>query len=629
MDPVTQFEALALPAGNGVGLSWANPPDADFVGMRVLRKTSAYPEGPEDPDAELIYEGEDTRCRDYGELKNDTSYHYAAYAFDDQKPRNYTAPALIVGEPAYALTTDALSLKEELYHIISEGLGNLGVDGVTVRKGFAIRPADLPAVIIMRIGEPEEQQYAGMIEGEYHDQVEGEYVNWEATERRETVSVLVISGKSSDQRDELFQQVDSILFAARDRLLYQGFKNINRQGGADEDGYIEAYDLWLYMTPIMVSGVSPIRHSFRTDEIGSVSINKVRIVGRSTAQQGRLEIGLNLDVNGWNTYGTTFFDHWKNECNVNALEYSALRWIVCPDTGFTMDDVAAVVNQAVEYGFDVVLRVGGWTHWERDHPDFHPWDDTWTPSVGGNGGWNVLALESTEEALAKMPGVRKIQIDNEPQIEIFGTYAASFPFDAQHWTKVHELWKRQYAAVKAANPDNQVISPGWCDGMQITLPQTRQGIASLEYYLRLLDLARQVPPWDILGCHFWSTSWHLEFYRRWRHAYRGIGHILKTYDSLLRERGLIMPIWITEGARSIIRTNGGFQDARTPADQRKFFVDAIAECRDIGLDITFLWFCWKNTYEDGNYALIFNDTGPNPVYYTWKAYCKAFNRRES
>ena len=277
MDPVTQFEATALPAGNSVGFSWVKPTASDFFGVRILRKTSDYPTGPEDEDAVLIYEGQDTRCRDYGDLGNGTTYYYAAYAFDNQVSRTYSAGTFVIGEPAFGLSVDALDLKEELYHIISEGLKNLGETKIAVRKAFTILPGDLPAVILLRIGEPEDQQYAGMVEDEWHDEAADEYVNWEAIERRETIEVIVISGKSSDQRDLLYQKVYSVLFAARDRLLYQGFKNPQLQGGADEDSYVEQRNLWLYVTPIMVSGVSPLRHSFRTEEIGSVTINNVRI----------------------------------------------------------------------------------------------------------------------------------------------------------------------------------------------------------------------------------------------------------------------------------------------------------------------------------------------------------------
>ncbi|MDH5753268.1 MAG: putative Ig domain-containing protein, partial [Deltaproteobacteria bacterium] len=75
--PVTGFTATA---GNGsVTLTWSNPGDAEFAGVRIVRSSDgSYPASPLDGD--LVYDGKATSHTD-STVTNETTYHYAAYAY--------------------------------------------------------------------------------------------------------------------------------------------------------------------------------------------------------------------------------------------------------------------------------------------------------------------------------------------------------------------------------------------------------------------------------------------------------------------------------------------------------------------------------------------------------------------
>ncbi|RJR27411.1 MAG: DUF1566 domain-containing protein [Desulfobacteraceae bacterium] len=68
-------------AGNGqVTLSWSNPPDSDYAGVLIRRKTGSYPTGTSD--GTEIYRGTGTSKSDTG-LANGTTYYYKAFSYDE------------------------------------------------------------------------------------------------------------------------------------------------------------------------------------------------------------------------------------------------------------------------------------------------------------------------------------------------------------------------------------------------------------------------------------------------------------------------------------------------------------------------------------------------------------------
>ena len=81
--PISNFQANG--DNQKVWLSWANPTDTDFVGVRILRKTEGYPSSP--TDGVLVYSGGGTIHVDTG-LINGVTYYYRAFSFDWDKNYN-------------------------------------------------------------------------------------------------------------------------------------------------------------------------------------------------------------------------------------------------------------------------------------------------------------------------------------------------------------------------------------------------------------------------------------------------------------------------------------------------------------------------------------------------------------
>jgi hypothetical protein len=78
--PPGNVSSLTATPGNGqVSLSWVNPADADFAGVKVLRKTGNYPSSP--TDGTVVYSGTGTSTTDTG-LANGTPYYYKAFSYD-------------------------------------------------------------------------------------------------------------------------------------------------------------------------------------------------------------------------------------------------------------------------------------------------------------------------------------------------------------------------------------------------------------------------------------------------------------------------------------------------------------------------------------------------------------------
>lgn len=84
-------QATGFSAGDGENaqstLSWVNPTDLDFKGIRVLKRSDGtYPTGPNDPLAQNIFEDFvdpiATNYTDTGPLTNGSTYHYAVFTQD-------------------------------------------------------------------------------------------------------------------------------------------------------------------------------------------------------------------------------------------------------------------------------------------------------------------------------------------------------------------------------------------------------------------------------------------------------------------------------------------------------------------------------------------------------------------
>ncbi|MFA5186300.1 MAG: fibronectin type III domain-containing protein [Patescibacteria group bacterium] len=92
--PPTNATLTATPGDTVVGLEWSTPPEPDFIGTKVMRKTVGFPTGP--GDGTVVYDGSATSTLDIG-LVNGTTYYYGAYAYDTH--HNYASGALATAIP--------------------------------------------------------------------------------------------------------------------------------------------------------------------------------------------------------------------------------------------------------------------------------------------------------------------------------------------------------------------------------------------------------------------------------------------------------------------------------------------------------------------------------------------------
>lgn len=77
--PANVSDFTAIPGVKEIQLSWKNPPDKDFKGVRIMRSTKFYPFSPED--GEMVYDGPDESYLDKG-LTPGIRYYYTAFAYD-------------------------------------------------------------------------------------------------------------------------------------------------------------------------------------------------------------------------------------------------------------------------------------------------------------------------------------------------------------------------------------------------------------------------------------------------------------------------------------------------------------------------------------------------------------------
>lgn len=90
---VTAF--ASVPGDTNISLTWDNPLDPDFAGVRIRRATGSAPVGPND--GVQVYEAAGTSFTDT-ELVNGTTYFYSAFAYDVQP--NYAGGVNTVATPA-------------------------------------------------------------------------------------------------------------------------------------------------------------------------------------------------------------------------------------------------------------------------------------------------------------------------------------------------------------------------------------------------------------------------------------------------------------------------------------------------------------------------------------------------
>ncbi|MEI6511463.1 MAG: fibronectin type III domain-containing protein [Candidatus Uhrbacteria bacterium] len=78
----TNVSNLSVASGDGsLTISWTNPSDADFAGVRVLLCASGYPSGPDDSSCTVVYTGI-ANSTTVTSLTNGTTYYVGVFAYD-------------------------------------------------------------------------------------------------------------------------------------------------------------------------------------------------------------------------------------------------------------------------------------------------------------------------------------------------------------------------------------------------------------------------------------------------------------------------------------------------------------------------------------------------------------------
>ena len=93
--PANVTSLVAVPGNGKVDLSWTNPADADFAGVKVQRKTGSYASGL--TDGTTVYDDNGTSTTDTN-LTNGTQYYYTAFSYDTGM--NYASGAQASATPA-------------------------------------------------------------------------------------------------------------------------------------------------------------------------------------------------------------------------------------------------------------------------------------------------------------------------------------------------------------------------------------------------------------------------------------------------------------------------------------------------------------------------------------------------
>ncbi|MFH1047015.1 MAG: fibronectin type III domain-containing protein [Patescibacteria group bacterium] len=78
--PICASHVSVLPGDGSLLVIWENPPDADWVGTRVVRRADSYPTGPED--GTVIFDGIGDHVLDLG-LVNGVTYYYGVFSYDE------------------------------------------------------------------------------------------------------------------------------------------------------------------------------------------------------------------------------------------------------------------------------------------------------------------------------------------------------------------------------------------------------------------------------------------------------------------------------------------------------------------------------------------------------------------
>lgn len=110
----------AVPGDEKIILTWLNPEDANFRGVRLVRNNNFYPSHIED--GIIVYEGEGVSFTDL-KLQNGKIYYYTVFAFGKQQ--NYSSGAIVSAVPQATIAPPPPPLPPEFPPLPPDQIGKL------------------------------------------------------------------------------------------------------------------------------------------------------------------------------------------------------------------------------------------------------------------------------------------------------------------------------------------------------------------------------------------------------------------------------------------------------------------------------------------------------------------------
>jgi len=142
--PPTNITLTATPGDTVVLLQWTQPPETDFAGVRLMRRTGGYPTGPFD--GTLVYQGLATNFLNTA-LTNGVTYYYAAYAYDTHA--NFASGALAFATPLGTITTPPTTTPPIVIPpVVTPVVSPVTPPGGTVTTTPPIPPVALPTTTV-------------------------------------------------------------------------------------------------------------------------------------------------------------------------------------------------------------------------------------------------------------------------------------------------------------------------------------------------------------------------------------------------------------------------------------------------------------------------------------------------
>jgi len=144
--PANVRNFTAQPGNETITLTWQNPADKDFQGVRVQMSTISYPIDPFD--GKTVYDGKETSYTILN-LKNDIRYYFTAFSYDDSG--NFTSGAIASAVPTIEIVPPEEipfippELKPEIADIILEDI-SFSIEGVQIFP-------DQEGVLIVKAGQ--------------------------------------------------------------------------------------------------------------------------------------------------------------------------------------------------------------------------------------------------------------------------------------------------------------------------------------------------------------------------------------------------------------------------------------------------------------------------------------------